>query len=205
MKKRWIAAIVLFFCSVLTVISYNYWDIPLAYYCKTLGRSVLDIAEIVTTTGESIWYYILFVPAYIVFYFVLKSKLWSMRILFLFTAISVSGLINVLIKWLAGRNRPINLFNSGQFGFEYFRVIYESTSFPSGHTVTSFALAAAISILFTRWSIPAFAAAVAIGMSRVLITSHYLSDVFAGAGIGILSTLAVKYVFDKYHIRLSQK
>lgn len=205
MRKRWITAIVLVFTSVMAVVSYNFWDIPLAYYCKELDRYFLDIAEIVTVTGESKWYYILLVPAYVFLRFILKNKLWSMRILFLFISLSASGLINLLIKWLAGRNRPINLFNNGQFGFEYFRIIHESTSFPSGHTATSFALAAAISILFPRWSVPAFVAALAIGMSRVMITSHYLSDVFAGAGIGILCTLVVKYFFDRYNVELTRK
>jgi membrane-associated phospholipid phosphatase len=205
MKKRWIAAILLLLCSMAAAVSYNYWDVPLAYYCKGLSRSVLDIAEIVTTAGESKWYYILFVPAYVVLRFGVKNKLWSMRILFLFTSISAAGLVNLLVKWLAGRHRPVNLFNNGLFGFDYFRVIYESTSFPSGHTVTAFSLAAAVSILFPRWSIPAFVAAVAIGMSRIIITSHYLSDVLAGAGIGILCTLVVKYVFDRYNIKLTRK
>jgi membrane-associated phospholipid phosphatase len=204
-KKSSIAAIVFLSSSVLAALSYNYWDVPLAYYCKELSRSVLDIAEIVTTTGESKWYYILFVPAYVVLRLVVKNKLWSMRILFFFVAISASGLINILIKWLAGRNRPINLFNSGLFGFDHFRMMYESTSFPSGHAVTAFTLATAISILFPRWSIPAFAAAVIIGASRIIITSHYLSDVLAGAGIGILCTLAVKYFFDRYNVKLARK
>jgi membrane-associated phospholipid phosphatase len=204
-KKKWIAAIIFPLCSVLAILSYNFWDVPLAYYCRQLSLSVLDIAQIVTTAGESKWYYILFVPAFLILHFVVKNKLWSMRILFLFTAISASGLINLLIKWLAGRNRPINLFNNGQFGFDYFRVIHESTSFPSGHAVTAFTLAAAVGILFPRWSIPAFAAAVTIGISRVMITSHYLSDVFAGAGVGILSALAVKYFFDRYKVELSRK
>ncbi|PKN70605.1 MAG: phosphatase PAP2 family protein [Deltaproteobacteria bacterium HGW-Deltaproteobacteria-12] len=205
MKKQWIAACIFFFCFIFSVISYYYWDIPLAYYCRSLSRSVLDIAEIITITGESKWYYIILVPSFVVVHFILKHKIWSMRVLFLFVALSASGLINMLIKWIAGRHRPINMFNNGEFGFEYFRLIYESTSFPSGHTVTSFALAAAISILFPRWSIPAYAAAAAIGMSRIMITSHYLSDVFAGAGIGIICALGVQYYFDRFHLQLGRK
>lgn len=203
MKKGWIAAIVFLSSSVPAALSYSYCDIPLAYYCKELSQSILNVAEIVTTAGESKWYYFLLVPAYVVLRIILKNKLWSMRILFLFTTISASGLISTLIKWLAGRHRPINLFNNGLFGFDYFRVVHESTSFPSGHTVTVFSLAAAVCILFPRWSIPAFIAAVAIGLSRILITAHYLSDVLVGAGIGILSTLAVKYFFDKKHVELA--
>jgi membrane-associated phospholipid phosphatase len=204
-KKRWIAVFVILACAVLAALSYNLWDISLAYYCKGLSRRILDIAEIVTIAGESIWYYVLFVPAYIVFRFVLKNKLWAGRFLYLFVSISASGLINLLFKWLAGRHRPENLFKHGYFGFDYFGVGYSMTSFPSGHSVTAFTLAMAISILFPRSRIPAFAAAAAIAMSRVLITSHYLSDVLAGAGVGILCVLAVKYIFDRYKVELAGK
>jgi len=204
-KKRWIAALVLLICFLLAALSYNYWDIPLAYYCRALSQPVLNIAQIVTIAGESQWYYYLLVPAYIVFRFIRKNKLWSHRVLFLFVSISASGLLSSLIKWLAGRNRPMNLFNNGQFGFDYFRMIHESTSFPSGHTVTAFSLAAAVGILFPGLRIPVFAFAVAIGISRIMITAHYLSDVLAGAGIGILCTLVVKYFFDRYNVELAPK
>jgi membrane-associated phospholipid phosphatase len=204
MNKKWIAIIILSLCSILTVISYYYWDIPLTIYCKGLGRSVLDIAEFVTIWGESRWYYMILVPAFIYFWFLAKNKLWSKRIIFIFISISASGLINMLVKWLAGRHRP-SMLEKGFFGFNYFSVGYELTSFPSGHTVMAFSLAAAVSILFPRLSILAFIAAVSIGISRILITSHYLSDVIVGAGIGILSTMIVKYFFDRKKIELGQK
>ena len=204
MNKKWIAIIILSLCSILTVISYYYWDIPLTIYCKGLGRSVLDIAEFVTIWGESRWYYMILVPAFIYFWFLAKNKLWSKRIIFIFISISASGLINMLVKWLAGRHRP-SMLEKGFFGFNYFGVGYELNSFPSGHTVMAFSLAAAVSILFPRLSILAFIAAVSIGISRILITSHYLSDVIVGAGIGILSTMIVKYFFDRKKIELGQK
>jgi membrane-associated phospholipid phosphatase len=204
MKKRWIALIVFFLSALFTFVSYFNWDIPLAYYSRGLSNSVLNIAQIITVLGESRWYYILFIPAYFLLRFAWKNKLWSMRILFLFTAISASGIFNMLIKWIAGRHRPINLINNGLFGFNYFEVIYELTSFPSGHSVTVFTLAAAISFLSPRWSIVAFILALLIAMSRVLITSHYLGDVIGGAGIGILCALAVKYFFDRNKIQLSR-
>ena len=204
MNKKWITIIMLFLCLLLSVIAYFYWDIPLSLYCKGLGRSVLDIAEIVTIWGESRWYYMILVPAFIYFWFLAKNKLWSKRIIFIFISISASGLINMLVKWLAGRHRP-SMLEKGFFGFNYFGVGYELNSFPSGHTVMAFSLAAAVSILFPRLSILAFIAAVSIGISRILITSHYLSDVIAGAGIGILSTMIVKYIFDRKKIELIQK
>jgi membrane-associated phospholipid phosphatase len=201
MKNRWIALIVFFLTTLLIAVSYFNWDIPLMNYCKGLDVSILNIAQIVTALGKSTWYFILFVPAYILFRFVWKNKLWSMRFLFLFISISASGLISMLIKWLAGRYRPIML-GKGFFGFNFFGVGYEWTSFPSGHSITAFSLAAAISILFPRAGIPAFIIAVFIGISRIIITAHYLGDVIGGAGIGILCTLAVKHFFDRNKIQL---
>jgi membrane-associated phospholipid phosphatase len=201
MKNRWIALIVFFLTTLLIAISYFNWDIPLLNYCKGLDVSILNIAQIVTALGKSTWYFILFVPAYILFRFVWKNKLWSMRFLFLFISISASGLISMLIKWLAGRYRPIML-EKGFFGFNFFGVGYEWTSFPSGHSITAFSLAVAISILFPRAGIPAFIIAISIGISRIIITAHYLGDVIGGAGIGILCTLAVKYFFDRNKIHL---
>jgi membrane-associated phospholipid phosphatase len=201
MKKIWIALIVFSLTTILIAISYFNWDIPLLYYCKGLDVSILNIAQNITVLGKSTWYFILFVPAYILFRFFWKNKLWSMQFLFLLISISASGLISILIKWLAGRYRP-SMLEKGFFGFNFFGVGYEWTSFPSGHSITAFSLAAAISILFPRAGIPAFIIAISIGISRIIITAHYLSDVIAGAGIGILSTLAVKYFFDQNEIKL---
>ena len=206
MKKSVIAALIAIITFSLTaLLSYNLWDISLAYYCKGLSQSILNIAETVTIAGESKWYYILFIPAYLILRFILKNQSWSRRILFLLVSISASGLINLLIKWLAGRHRPVDFFNKGLFGFDYFGMIYETTSFPSGHAVTAFTLATAVTLLFPRLRIPAFAAAAAIGISRIMLTSHYLSDVLIGAASGIIYALTVKYIFDRYNIELGQK
>ncbi|PKN10801.1 MAG: hypothetical protein CVU70_02165 [Deltaproteobacteria bacterium HGW-Deltaproteobacteria-5] len=105
-----------------------------------------------------------------------------------------------------GRNRPINLIEDGVFGFDFFRIIYlyETTSFPSGHTVTAFALATAFSYLYPRLRVPAYLVAAMIGMSRVVLTAHYLSDVIAGAIVGVICSLGVKYLFDRFYIDLNE-
>jgi len=128
-----------------------------------------------------------------------------MRALFVFCSLSLCGIILHLIKWIAGRHRPDDLFNHGYFGFNYFGIGYGLTSFPSGHAQTAFTLATALTILFPRWGIPAFLVAGAVGISRIILTAHYLSDVIAGAGIGILFTMAIKYFFDRKKIELIEK
>jgi membrane-associated phospholipid phosphatase len=203
MKKRWIVVYVFGACFILTIASYLFWDIPLTKYCHNLSRSVLNAAEIITAFGVASWYIVASALFFLIFKFIYKNKLYSSQFLFMFSSLSVCGLILILIKWIAGRHRPIDLFNNGFFGFDYFAVGYDLTSFPSGHAQTAFTLATVITILFPRWGIPVFIAASLIGISRIVLTSHYLSDVFAGAGIGILFTLAVKYVFDKYNLDLA--
>jgi len=47
--------------------------------------------------------------------------------------------------------------------------------------------------------------ATAVGISRIILTSHYLSDVIAGAGIGILLTMAVQYFFDMKKIEINEE
>lgn len=205
LKKRWIALLVAASGAFLACFSYSRWDIQIAYACRGLGRPVLDLAEIITTAGDSKWYFILFTPAFIVFKFLLKKKDWAMKALFLVVALSASGLLNMLIKWIAGRNRPVNLFNQGAFGFNFFEVGYELNSFPSGHAATVFSLAAALSILFPRSGFLAFIPATAIALSRVVITSHYVSDVIAGAVVGTVCTLAVKYFFDRFETELGSR
>lgn len=206
MKKRWIAAGLLLFGGVLSAISYYFWDVQLMYYCQGLNRSVVGAAEIITQAGDSMWYFILLVPAFIVIRFVWKNEQWSAKILYLILCISLSGILNTGIKWLMGRNRPINLIEDGVFGFDFFRMIYlhENTSFPSGHTVTAFALATAFSFLYPRLRVPAFLIAVMIGLSRVVVTAHYLSDVIAGVVVGVICSLGVKYLFDRLYIELNE-
>ncbi len=207
MKKRWLAAIILISSAALSTVSYYLYDIPLAYYCRGLNRSILDAAEIVTQAGDSLWYFVALFFFYILIHFVWKNEKWSAKIIYLFLCLSLSGILSTMIKWLAGRNRPINLFEDGLFGFDLFKIsyLYETTSFPSGHAVTVFALAAAVSFLYPRLRIAVFSAAILIALSRVVLTAHYLSDVVAGAAVGTICSLGVKYLFDRFYIELNER
>lgn len=66
-------------------------------------------------------------------------------------------------------------------------------SFPSGHTATAFAAATVLhkeyGLTRSPWfSVGGYIVAMGTGFSRVLNNRHWISDVMAGAGIGILST-----------------
>jgi len=205
-KKRWIALIIILSSALLCGVSYAFWDIPLAYFCLYMNPAILDVADVITQAGDSLWYYVLLIPAFVLMRVVKKNELWSSRILYVFLSLTLSGIFNAGLKWLAGRNRPVNLFEDGLFGFTFFQIdfIYESTSFPSGHSVTAFAVATAVGFIFPRWRIAAFVGAALIAASRVLLTAHFLSDVIAGAAVGTLCALGVKYWFDRIHVDLQE-
>ena len=205
LNKKRIILIVFFICSLLIAFSYIYWDIPLAYYCKKeLSGSVRNIAQIITILGDAKWYYGLLAIAFIFVHFILKNKLFARRVIYILFSLITAGIVNTIIKWLAGRHRPKNLFNHDLYGFSFFGMGYELTSFPSGHTSVVFSIATALSILFPRLCLPVFTTALIIGTSRAIITSHFLSDVIGGAGVGIISAIVVKYCFDQKKIALQE-
>ena len=204
MKISRIAAITFVVALLTTIISYYLWDIPLARYCHTLNRSIIDAAEVITALGITKWYLIASAVLFVFFRFLWRQKLQAMRSLFVFASLSVAGILLHIIKWLAGRNRPINLFDHGYYGFNFFGTGYETTSFPSGHAQTIFTFATALSLIFPRFSIPLFFVALMVGLSRVILTAHYLSDVIAGAAVGIICTLAVRYYFDRRKIEINR-
>jgi undecaprenyl-diphosphatase len=59
-------------------------------------------------------------------------------------------------------------------------------SFPSGHSITAFAVAVALGSFYPVLLAGLLLCAVSIAVSRILLGMHFLSDVVAGAAIGAL-------------------
>jgi undecaprenyl-diphosphatase len=59
-------------------------------------------------------------------------------------------------------------------------------SFPSGHTITAFAVAVSLSMFYPSLAIGLLFCAISVAASRILLGMHFLSDVLAGAAIGTL-------------------
>jgi membrane-associated phospholipid phosphatase len=85
----------------------------------------------------------------------------------------------------------------------------ERNSFPSGHTAQAFAAATFLHKEYGKdhpiYSVLAYTTAAGVGILRVLNNRHWASDVFAGAGIGILSTNLVYLTHqNKWRRKLSK-
>ncbi|MGB7022875.1 MAG: phosphatase PAP2 family protein [Candidatus Acidiferrales bacterium] len=59
-------------------------------------------------------------------------------------------------------------------------------SFPSGHSITAFALALVLGSFYPEFQVPLLVVAANIALSRIILGMHFLSDVLAGSAIGIL-------------------
>lgn len=113
--------------------------------------------------------------------------------------------VTTVLKGVVGRGRPFlsNGTDPGDYhlgkGFSH----SDYTSFPSGHTSTAFAAAAAVTNETTRWWPHStwivgplmYGGATAVGLSRMYHNRHWGSDVLLGAAIGTFSgRKVVQYV-----------
>jgi len=117
------------------------------------------------------------------------------RAAFVFAVCAGSGILSQVLKRLIGRARPRLFDEHGPFHFVFPGFPSTYASFPSGHTITAFACAAALGWFVPRWRWPLLALAALVGVSRVAVGAHYASDVVAGAAIGVLSAVALRRAF----------
>ena len=95
----------------------------------------------------------------------------------------------------------VALLEAGKYGFGVARPDNNApTSFPSGHT---FSATAAAEILRREYgeeypwvAVAGYSVAALVGAMRIYNNRHWVGDVLAGAGLGILSVSAVYWIFD---------
>jgi membrane-associated phospholipid phosphatase len=117
------------------------------------------------------------------------------RLQFLFLAVLAPVLAGEMMKWIVGRGRPFVGGKANAFNFDHFAGTEAFASFPSSHAVTAFALAFAVSALWPRARATMIVYAVLIALSRLVLLAHHPSDVVAGALIGAIGAMVVRYWF----------
>lgn len=111
---------------------------------------------------------------------------------FVFLCVAVAGIVGSLAKNIIGRARPKHFDAMGALDFSPFAFKADLASFPSGHGTTIFALATALALLWPRWSVPVYAVAGWVAVSRVIIGAHYLADAVGGALLGTAIVLLIR-------------
>ncbi|RZM19295.1 MAG: phosphatase PAP2 family protein, partial [Pedobacter sp.] len=127
-----------------------------------------------------------------------KHKMGRALVSYAFSAVIMASVVNT-VKYTAKVERPDGSTRN---------------SFPSGHTANSFMNATFLHKEYGQfrsplYSVGAYTAATATAVGRELNNRHWISDVLAGAGIGILSTEVGYVIADKIfkehgeHIKLN--
>lgn len=114
-----------------------------------------------------------------------KYRKQGLLLLFCLLASLLVG--NILLKNLIQRDRPCWLYPEVEL------LIANPTdfSFPSAHSMSSFAAATALWLTNRRFGIGAFITAAAIAFSRMYLFVHWPSDVAVGSAVGILIAVLV--------------
>jgi len=120
---------------------------------------------------------------------------FGLRMQYVFFSVLVAVLITEVLKFVIGRSRPFVGGRADAFYFEHFTQNPAFASLPSGHATTAFALAFAVSALWPRTIVAMAAYAILICVSRVVLLAHHPSDVVAGALVGVIGAMFVRYWF----------
>jgi membrane-associated phospholipid phosphatase len=117
------------------------------------------------------------------------------RLQFLFFAVLVPVLIGEIIKWSVGRGRPFVGGEANAFHFSHFNGSGAYSSFPSGHAITAAALAFGVAALWPKARPVMIVYVLVILASRLVLLAHHPSDVVAGALVGVIGAMFVRYWF----------
>jgi undecaprenyl-diphosphatase len=107
----------------------------------------------------------------------------------------LANIVLVLVKGQVRRPRPCDV--AGPRNPETIRryVPSDRYSFPSGHSLNAFAMAAVLAPSFPLLAAPLLLVAANVAASRVVLGRHFLSDVLAGSALGALIGGLVFLVF----------
>jgi membrane-associated phospholipid phosphatase len=153
-----------------------------------------DLLAVLTAPGLSWFRFVVFLPVLVL---LARRRAWW-TVAWVLTAIALIGPVNTLLKHYFGRVRP----DFAQGGARL-----DSLSFPSGHssgiaTLVTVALVLAWPLLAARarhWALAAGVTLVLlVGLTRMWLGVHFLSDVVGGWSLGVAWTLLTALLFGAF-------
>lgn len=134
--------------------------------------------------------------------FIFKKRFLSLMVI---SSYAISGIIAQVLKNLIIEARPAVYLKGTSYHYFIADVtLHNYQSFPSGHSVSAFALAGVLSFAVKnkKYSMLFLAAAILVGYSRIYLAQHFMDDVLTGAIIGLLTAIVCWIFFEKYFNRL---
>ncbi len=153
------------------------------------------------------------IPIIVLILFILSFFVQSLkRYQFIFLIVLLAYLINALatneLKELFGRARPQRIPDVSIYYFgdiNPLQTITGTTSFPSGHTSTAFAVMVPLIIYVKpKWLKGGFLAYACLqGLSRMWVGAHFPSDVLIGAWLGTMIAILIYYTIRDVIFRIN--
>lgn len=155
-----------------------------------------------TMVGEEIAYVLL-----LLFLFIYRRKTaWL---------VPITGVVVLLVskglKELFQQDRPVAWFKKQDL-YEVLNTIEGeplfsgASSFPSGHTMSAFALFGLLAFVLKKkkLGLPILLIAIIVGISRVYLIHHFFIDIYAGSIIGTLLALIIYLLWSKKYVEKSE-
>lgn len=120
------------------------------------------------------------------------SKKWMRIFMAMLLAMAIAGVAGTVIKRSVPRARP-SVKSELRWGGPRFSTKYHA--FPSGHVLASTAFFGVLIFARRRVGVACLPIPILIGLSRMYLGAHYLSDVVCAAVLGVLCALVVVHFF----------
>ncbi len=126
-----------------------------------------------------------------------KTRKFGMAVFF---AIIVGTILtNLIFKPMFDRPRPYVYYAENPLFMSWYEFagahVESDKSFPSGHTTAAFEIGIALFLVFNKkfsWIFPV--CSVLVGLSRIYLMVHYVTDVMGGMVVGIIAGVAGYYI-----------
>lgn len=137
---------------------------------QSFSNPYLDIFMLSVSFTGLFWVWLI-VSVFLLF----KNRRLSKSLLL---GVPITALFTFLLKQLIARPRPYEVLD--------IRILEHasSASFPSGHAAIAFFVAYNLSRCYPKYKAGFYAWAALVGLSRIYLGMHYLTDVIAGAALG---------------------
>lgn len=121
---------------------------------------------------------------------------------YIFYSVLTASVITKMLKIIIGRMRPIFFEVFDMTGFYPFTTEWAFNSMPSGHAAATFAGLVTLGMLAPRVKWLTWTLAIIVGISRVAVGVHWVTDVLVGAFVGMVIADLVKAFIKQNTVKM---
>ena len=190
MKRRlvfyWLISIAI--AAIVIAAAFYFDDAAQNFIAQHQSRSAKNFMRNVSRLGDWTEHFALGITLLAIAWWRSNRK-WTRIFLSMLIALALAGAAARVVKIASGRARPSvkteEVWNGLKFSSNYH-------AFPSGHTAASAAFFTVLLLANWRIGLACLPIPILVGVSRMYVAAHYLSDVICAAILGILCALIVE-------------